>query len=165
MLAKLPHALNERPSTSPLTKPQMIRRKSVWTVSILSRKCLVRVAWGESFSEMVAWLPERDTVVLPPTDHIPPGYLGSSSSRDKDGCGAWESSQYIIWLLLALVTGGDSRGDCGCCMAVACRGRISKIMVYKNPKVVFTNYYKSRLSRSQWCQSASSLKGQSAGNC
>lgn len=105
MLEKLPQALKESPSTSPLTNPQMMRRMSVYAVLMFARKCLDRAVSTGCFSVRVPWFPDRDTVVLPPTDHIPAGSLVSSSNRDIEGDTTVCGSQYIIWLLFAVAAG------------------------------------------------------------
>lgn len=76
ILEKLPHALNDNPSTIPPTKPHIIKTISVCVVSMFDRKWRERVA-GIEFSSC-PWLPERDTAVLPPEDHSPGVYFVSS---------------------------------------------------------------------------------------
>lgn len=81
-----------------------------------------------SSSERVAVLPARETVVLPPTDHNPPGYLESSCCP----CGPVAVSQYLSRLLLVfgavgvLPSGAVSisfRALGGCCIITATKGR------------------------------------------
>lgn len=81
ILEKLPHALNDSPSTKPPTNPHIIRGISVCVVSMSARK------WREIVEQTVlssgVWLPERDTAVLPPEDQMPGVYLNSSLGRSK----------------------------------------------------------------------------------
>jgi hypothetical protein len=101
MLAKLPHALNDSPSTRPLTNPQMMRTISVCVVSILVRKCRDRV----ERSVVSSTVPERETFVLAPVDQRP--FVSFwSSSRGKDGLGTDGVSQKTNWLLREAVRGG-----------------------------------------------------------
>lgn len=69
MLEKLPQALNETPSTRPLTKPQTMRSRSVCLVSMVALKWRERV--GRILLSSVSWTPERETAVLLPVDQNP----------------------------------------------------------------------------------------------
>jgi hypothetical protein len=81
ILEKLPHALNDKPSTNPPTKPHIIRTMSVCVVSIFARKWRERVA-GIVLASWVG-MPERDTAVLSPEDQRPGVYFDSSLVGSK----------------------------------------------------------------------------------
>lgn len=76
ILEKLPHALNDSPSTKPLTNPHIIRGISVCLVSIFARK------WREIVEPTVlssgVCLPEIDAAILHLEDQMPGVYLNSS---------------------------------------------------------------------------------------